>query len=361
MTKHQKDWGDIWPNWVPDHVKSYILHAKEGKSIRTVARQESCHASTVLRHVRQVEAAREEPLTDEAVNWLISKCGPIGSQMETDKIGNSLPAPPSDDADMAEITRVLPIALRRLAQPKAVLAIAAGMDRAVIVRDREDGEAHRLGVIERPVALALALNGWITCDAPARISRYRVTQAGRAALNSLIAREENRAGGFSEAPGLFDMQARRKRAQTRKSPQADTPVSALARRRDSRGEAFLDAALVRAAERIQDDFELAQMEPRMTANWDDFLTAGISGPGHVPDPALRGSAAARERVSAALRVLGPGLADVVLECCCRLQGLEAAEKKLGWSARSGKIVLRIALQRLTAYYDGLQDGGGLIG
>ena len=66
-------------------------------------------------------------------------------------------------------------------------------------------------------------------------------------------------------------------------------------------------------------------------------------------------------MSNALRVLGPGLGDVVMECCCRLQGLEVAEKKLGWSARSGKIVLRIALQRLCQHYEDMRDGGGLIG
>ncbi|AZB55371.1 helix-turn-helix domain-containing protein, partial [Cereibacter sphaeroides] len=60
---------------------------------------------------------------------------------------------------------------------------------------------------------------------------------------------------------------------------------------------------------------------------------------------------ARERVAAALRDLGPGLGDMVLRCCCFLEGLEAAERRMGWSARSGKIVLRIALQRLRRHYD----------
>ena len=59
---------------------------------------------------------------------------------------------------------------------------------------------------------------------------------------------------------------------------------------------------------------------------------------------------ARERVAAALVDLGPGLGDVVLRCCCYLEGVETTEQRMGWSARSGKIVLRIALQRLKAHY-----------
>jgi hypothetical protein len=42
--------------------------------------------------------------------------------------------------------------------------------------------------------------------------------------------------------------------------------------------------------------------------------------------------------------------------------LEKTEQIMGWSARSGKIVLRIALQRLKLYYDKLHGaGGGTIG
>ena len=61
-------------------------------------------------------------------------------------------------------------------------------------------------------------------------------------------------------------------------------------------------------------------------------------------------------MSAALTDLGPGLGDVVLRCCCHLEGLEAAERRMGWSARSGKIVLRIALQRIAKHYLEQDDG-----
>ncbi len=66
----------------------------------------------------------------------------------------------------------------------------------------------------------------------------------------------------------------------------------------------------------------------------------------------------RAPVAAALRELGPGLGDVALKCCCYLEGLEVTEKTLGWSARSGKIVLRIALQRLKRHYEQTFGPGG---
>lgn len=99
------------------------------------------------------------------------------------------------------------------------------------------------------------------------------------------------------------------------------------------------------------------MGPRVTQNWDNFLTAGVDQ--SVKAPAGPGDAKAR--VANALADLGPGLGDVALRCCCYLEGMEASEKKLGWSARSGKIVLRIALQRLKRHYDELGSSAQMIG
>ena len=74
-----------------------------------------------------------------------------------------------------------------------------------------------------------------------------------------------------------------------------------------------------------------------------------------------GPRAARDRVFDALSELGPGLGDVALRCCCFLEGMEAAERRMGWSARSGKIVLRIALQRLKRHYEAQGNWSPLIG
>jgi hypothetical protein len=132
---------------------------------------------------------------------------------------------------------------------------------------------------------------------------------------------------------------------------AESPVAVLARRRDKDGRVFLDHDMVAAAERLREDFELAQMGPRVAQNWDRFLTGGDKA-GFTGDAGLSsGPQSARDRVAAALRDLGPGLGDVALRCCCYLEGLEMAEQHLGWAARSGKVVLRIALQRLRRHYD----------
>lgn len=117
-----------------------------------------------------------------------------------------------------------------------------------------------------------------------------------------------------------------------------------------------------AGERLREDFELAQLGPRVAQNWERFMTGGDRGGFNPNAGTTGGSERARDRVALALRDLGPGLGDMVLRCCCFLEGLETAEKRLGWSARSGKIVLRIALQRLKRHYDETYGGASpLIG
>ena len=252
--------------------------------------------------------------------------------------------------------------LRRLCEPGAVLAVAGGMDKAVVVRETDSGP-NRTAVVDRDIAEAMALKTWISCDTPGRISRYRVTPAGRAELARLMAKMENKATGVSEASEGEDTPATEG---ARSDPQrrtryglTESPLILLARRRDKDGTQFLTDDLVRAGERLREDFEMAQIGPQQDQTWDAFLTKEADAT--PDDPGHDGMRTARSRVIGALRELGPGLGDVALRCCCHLEGLESAEKTMGWSARSGKIVLRIALQRLKRHYDGLGDAAGLMG
>ncbi|MGX9350287.1 DUF6456 domain-containing protein [Shimia sp. W99] len=346
------------PAWVPESVARYVAHTEDGLSIRELARRDGCHASTILRQIRKLESKRDDPLIDAALDRFRR-----ASERDSPAKPKAQQAVPSEDTVMQEGRRVL----SRLCETGAVLAVARDMDKAVVVRDRGDGGSARTAVVDRDVAQAMVLKDWISCSAQGRIAQYTITAAGKAALQRMLAEAENAAQGFAEAQSPFAEQHRawgektvREKGRTRQMRfnMAESPLTSLARRKDKDGKPFLSTDLVAAGERLREDFELAQMGPRVGQNWERFLTGGERG-GYRPDSGVgSGPDGARERVAKALEDLGEGLSDVALRCCCFLEGLETAEKRLGWSARSGKIVLRIALMRLREHYRGQAGGAG---
>jgi hypothetical protein len=252
--------------------------------------------------------------------------------------------------------------LRRLAEPGASLAIAQDMEKAVVMRVFPDGRCARLAVVDRAVAQAFVLQDWISLRKAGRVASYEISAPGKTALKSFVEAEDQMrmVGGLAEAPMAFADQHRiwgERVVVGEEGPRrvrhnlAESPVTVLGRRREKDGRPFLEPALVEAAERLREDFEVAQMGPRVAQNWERFLTGGDRGAFHGDGGLGQGPKAARDRVAAALRDLGPGLGDVALRVCCFLEGIEAAEQRMGWAARSGKIVLRIALQRLRRHYD----------
>lgn len=350
------------PEWLPSAVRLYLDHTEDGHSIRALARREGRHASTIMRQVRRYESRRDDPLMDEALSSICriaSSPSPDPVQKEAAMISAhvSPPITPVDDSALAREGRRI---LRRLVEPGAVLAIAPEMDKAVVMREFPDGRTLRTGVLDRAVAQAFTLKDWIACRKAGRVSTYEITAAGRAALKRMIDEEDRRRQGMADAATPFGDQHRvwgDRQVMDDAGPRrvrynmAESPIGVLGRRRDKDGKPFLDGDLVEAGERLREDFELAQMGPRVAQNWDRFLTGGDRGT-FQPDGGIgEGPGQARARVAAALRDLGPGLGDVALRCCCFLEGLEVAEKRMGWAARSGKIVLRIALQRLRRHYD----------
>ncbi|NUB43009.1 helix-turn-helix domain-containing protein [Fertoebacter nigrum] len=369
------------PDWLPEAVRLYLHHTEDGLSLRALARREGCHASTVLRHVRRYENRRDDPLMDAALAALgrrpavppVFPATPAYPQQEAPPMTAPIRPPLPDTAvpDEATILREARRVLRRLAEPQAVLAIAPDMEKAAVLREGPDGRTARTAVVERGVAQAFALKDWITCRKAGRIATYEITAAGRAAVKRMIEAEDRQRQGMAEAATPFADQHRdwdTRDVAGEDGPRklrynlAESPVAALGRRRDKDGKPFLEPDLVEAAERLREDFELAQMGPRVAQNWDRFLTGADRGGFRADAGGAEGPRAARDRVALALRDLGPGLGDMVLRCCCFLEGLEVAEKRMGWSARSGKIVLRIALQRLRRHYDAAYGRSGpLIG
>lgn len=266
-----------------------------------------------------------------------------------------IPHMTTEAAILTEAQRVL----RRLAEPGACLALAPGMETAVVVREAGDGPALRTAVVARDVAEAMALKEWIENYGTGRILRYAITALGRTALRQMVADTESareRAGrGQEGATGPKDAEAEsEERRRAVRYSLAESPLMVLARRRDKTGEPFLTLPLVAAGERLREDFEIAQMGEGAPRAFRALLD-GVS-PDSLSD--LRGkpgTRAAIERVRLALVALGPGLSDVALRSLCYLEGMEAIERELGWSARSGKIVLRIALQGLAQHYEGNKE------
>lgn len=354
--------GGTVPGWVPRSVQNYIDHTEMGIPIRALARKQGCHASTILRQIKRVGTLRDDPLVDGVLKTLGGKLDAVPALRAPVDRAARLPAVACAELELPDATTLSVDGmriLRRLSETGAVLALAADLEKAVIVREGVSGQSTRTGVVDRSIAEAMALKGLIAAPNAGRITRYFITAAGRAALADMMAREENvQARGSSQAE-LNDDSAAPRRI---RYGLAESPLVALARRRDRDGERFLSDDLVHAGERLRKDFEMAQMEAEVARDWDGFLATlrNAAPPAHfsITSSAQR----AHNRVIAALQDIGPGLSDVTLRCCCFLEGLETAEKTLGWSARSGKIVLRIALMGLKRHYaENADQSGAMIG
>ena len=59
---------------------------------------------------------------------------------------------------------------------------------------------------------------------------------------------------------------------------------------------------------------------------------------------------ARRRFDEAIAAAGSGLSDILWRIGCSGECMREAEGALGWTARAGKLVLTIALDRVADYY-----------
>ena len=122
---------------------------------------------------------------------------------------------------------------------------------------------------------------------------------------------------------------------------AESPLSWL----HSRG--HLDDRQLDAGERLRADYERAQLAPSVTMRWNPVRVGGGASDGLTPSER---QLAAKARFDGAMAEAGSGLKDILWRVVCACEGLPDAEKRLQWPARSGKLVLKLALDRVADFY-----------
>jgi hypothetical protein len=143
----------------------------------------------------------------------------------------------------------------------------------------------------------------------------------------------------AEGPRRSGNKGRRRRTVTVNL--AESPLSWL----HARG--HLDDRLFDAGERLRADYERAQLAPSVTMRWDPVRVRTTG------DMGLTGGErqiAAKARFDGAVLAAGKGLEDILWRVVCAGEALPSAERALAWPARSGKLVLRFALERVAQFY-----------
>jgi len=102
-----------------------------------------------------------------------------------------------------------------------------------------------------------------------------------------------------------------------------------------------------AGERLRADWEHAQLSPKVTMRWDPMRITGGGERGLTP---TERQLAAKQRFDGAVAEAGAGLSDVLWRVVCAGESLADAEKALAWPTRSGKLVLKLALDRVADSY-----------
>ncbi len=103
-----------------------------------------------------------------------------------------------------------------------------------------------------------------------------------------------------------------------------------------------------AGECLRRDYERADLAPGVTMRWDPVRVQG--GAAEHGLNASERQIAARQRFDGAVAAAGPGLSDILWRVVCAGEGLPEAERALAWPVRSGKLVLRLALDRVAGFY-----------
>ncbi|MBM3551932.1 MAG: ATPase [Alphaproteobacteria bacterium] len=247
-----------------------------------------------------------------------------------------------------DIGRAMRRLLQALAEPGACGAPSGLEESTLVVLAASKGVTVVRARLPAAIGDSALADGLVRWEDGGGARRLALTDAGRAHLRRLSAPEIEQAEPFRAQHASYALRQLDRGARPALVNEAESPLAWLARRKDREGRSFLDAAQIEAGERFRRDIEQAQLLQRVTANWEASINAARRGSdaGAVSELAID----ARRRLARAFDAVGPEMAGLMTDVCGYLKGLEIVESERGWPARSAKVVLRIALDRLARHY-----------
>ena len=126
--------------------------------------------------------------------------------------------------------------------------------------------------------------------------------------------------------------------------QAESPLGWLHRH------GHLDQRQFDAGEQLRADWERANLSPCETMRREPAPGSATGRSGGQKLERTEQQAVAKQRFDDALQAAGTGLSDILWRIVCAGEGMRDAETALGWPARAGKLVLKMALDRVADYY-----------
>ncbi len=105
-----------------------------------------------------------------------------------------------------------------------------------------------------------------------------------------------------------------------------------------------------AGEKLRGDYEAAAMGAQVTMRWEDIALSRVKRGAPSGLNQTERMIAAKNRFDEALIALGADLSDIAWRVICAGETMPVAEREMAWPVRSGKLVLRIALDRLAGFY-----------
>ncbi len=105
-----------------------------------------------------------------------------------------------------------------------------------------------------------------------------------------------------------------------------------------------------AGETLRGDYESAALGPHVSMSWENIPPSRQKRSAPSGLNRTERMMQAKHRFDSALNALGADLSDIAWRVICVGESVPIAEREMSWPVRSGKLVLKIALDRLADFY-----------